>query len=85
MYADYAFKGGIDFIDEHFGAFLIAAFASVGLCTLGRLFGGTSVHGPFFLIFLPMLSSDATVTIRAHADLVEEIPNDTEQSLWGAD
>ncbi len=85
MAADYAFIGGIDLIDEHFGAFLIAAmagtiFCSIGLvgwgisstksecavigavallssvvvCTLGSLVGGTNVHGPFSLIFLPM-------------------------------
>lgn len=85
MFADYAFKGGIDLIDEHFGAFLIAAavgmvfcligllgwgasstksrcariggvalLASVALCTLGSLVGGTNVHGPFYLIFFPM-------------------------------
>jgi hypothetical protein len=87
MCADYVFKGGIDFIDEHFGAFLIAALAGmtlcligligwgisstksicarigtlallapVGVCALGSLVGGTNVHGPYFLIFLPTLS-----------------------------
>jgi hypothetical protein len=86
MCADYAFKGGIALIDEHFGAFLIAALggmivcligllgwgvsstksacaaigavallASVAVCALGSLVGGTNVHGPFYLIFLPMV------------------------------
>ena len=85
MCADYAFRGGIDFIDEHFGAILVAALAgmllcaislvgwgisstrskcagigivavlaSVAICILGTLVGGTNVHGPFYLIFLPM-------------------------------
>jgi len=85
MCADYAYKGGIDLIDEHFGAFLIAAMTgmifcligllgwgisssksecagigavallgSVAVCILGSLVGGTNVHGPFYLIFLPM-------------------------------
>lgn len=91
MCADYAFKGGIDLIDEHFGAFLIAAvagvmfcsigllgwgafstksecariggmalIASVTLCTLGSLVGGTNVHGPFYLIFFPTALISAT-------------------------
>lgn len=91
MCADYAFKGGIALINEHFGAFLIAAvagvmfcsigllgwgasstksgcariggvalIASVALCTLGSLVGGTNVHGPFYLIFFPMALISAT-------------------------
>jgi hypothetical protein len=86
MCADYAFRGGIDFIDEHFGTVLIIALAgmllcvisligwgisstkskcagigivailaSVSVCIAGSLVGGTNVHGPFYLIFLPML------------------------------
>jgi hypothetical protein len=86
MCADYAFKGGIDFLDGNFGVFLIAALAgmvlcaagligwgvsssksvcaglgtvallaSFAVCILGSLVGSTNVHGPFFLIFLPML------------------------------
>jgi len=85
MCADYAFMGGIDLIDEHFGTILVAALAamllcaigligwgisstkskcagiglvavlaSVAVCILGTLVGGTNVHGPFYLIFLPM-------------------------------
>jgi hypothetical protein len=83
--ADYAAKGGIDFIDEHSGLFLLAiligmlislvsivgwakrldrhdrgkmgailCLAPVGVCIVGSLIGGTNVHGPFILIFLPM-------------------------------
>lgn len=86
MCADYAFRGGIDFIDEHFGTILIIALAgmllcvigiigwgvstpksqcamigvvailgSLCVCILGSLVGGTNVHGPFYLIFLPTL------------------------------
>jgi hypothetical protein len=86
MCADYAIRGGIDSIDEHFGTILIAAvaamllcligligwgtsstkskcagigivavLASIAVCILETLVGGTNVHGPFYLIFLPML------------------------------
>ena len=86
MCADYALRGGINFIDEHFGTILIVSVAamlvcaisligwgisstkskcagigvasivaSVAVCILGSLVGGTNVHGPFYLIFLPML------------------------------
>lgn len=87
MCADYAARGGLDFVDEHFGVFVIAALAGMILCFvgligwgssstpsvcagigaaaliapvavsgLGALVGGTNVHGPFYLIFLPMLA-----------------------------
>jgi len=37
MRADYASRGGIDFIDDHFGTFPIAALAGMTLCFIGLL------------------------------------------------
>ena len=42
MCADYAFKGGIDLIDGHFGAFLIAAVVGVMFCSIGLVGWGAS-------------------------------------------
>jgi predicted membrane channel-forming protein YqfA (hemolysin III family) len=43
-------------LDRHarirMGIFLL--LAAIGVCILGSLISGTNVHGPFFLIFLPM-------------------------------
>jgi hypothetical protein len=33
----------------------IVLIASVSICLLGSLIGGTNVHGPFYLFFLPMI------------------------------
>jgi hypothetical protein len=34
MYADYAFRSGVDAIDEHFGVVLFASMAGMLLCTI---------------------------------------------------
>ena len=33
----------------------IVLIASVSICLVGYLIGGTNVHGPFYLFFLPMI------------------------------
>jgi len=37
MYADYAFKGGIDLIDEHFSVVLWASIVGMLLCAIGLI------------------------------------------------